>query len=103
MYPHAAVQTGVSAAARAGIAAEEARKRRRSTMSESRPEAHPDEPDAITTSLDAAEEIEFEWARKLREAGHGLTPDAERRAAARQIFLDTIAEVLDDRRTASHR
>jgi hypothetical protein len=72
-------------------------------MSESRPEAQPGEPERITASLDAADEFDFEWARRLRDAGHNLNPTPERRASARRAFLDTIHEVLDERRTASHR
>jgi hypothetical protein len=72
-------------------------------MSESRPGTQRDEPERITTSLDAAEEFDFEWARRMREAGHSLNPASERRDEARRAFLDTIHEVLDQRRTASHR
>ncbi len=54
-------------------------------------------------SLDAAADLDFEWVRRLRDAGIALSPTPEARAAAREAFLETVHEVSNGRRTASRR
>ena len=62
---------------------------------------YPREPRPLQIATDAVQEFEFEWVRRLRDAGILMNPAAEARAAAREAFLAIVREDSDERRSAA--
>lgn len=61
----------------------------------------PREPRPPHIATDAVQEFEFEWVRRLRDAGILMNPAAEARAASREAFLAVVREGSDERSTAA--